>query len=81
MKQISLKLKVSTADEHVSGSLCKLEPQSKTIGVDSLANYNPHKYSIICRLFSQLPQQLKHSVFLRKVGLLLSPPLEQNCNL
>ena len=26
MKQISLKLKVSTADEHVSGFLCKLEP-------------------------------------------------------
>ena len=37
---------MSTADEHVSGSLCKLEPQSKTIGVDSLHNHNPHKYSM-----------------------------------
>ena len=31
---------------HVSSCLCKLEPWSKTIGVDRLVNYNHHKYSM-----------------------------------
>ena len=34
------------AVEHVSSSLCKLEPSSETIGVDMLLNYNHHKYSM-----------------------------------
>ena len=37
---------VLTANEHVSSYLCKLEPCSKTIGVDRLLNYNHHKYSM-----------------------------------